>query len=102
MEPTLPAFVLPVGALLPDDRNPGCGYGIFSTGRDDPFVSACLLHDQRYGEHERRPDEGMFSRCEVDTEFLDGMLSIADGDPFLTLRAYTYYGLTRIFGGLLW
>lgn len=88
-------------AGLPDDPLIQCGYGWFSTrhvqkliGMPEPFLSACLIHDQRYGDRKGK-------RREWDRELLRNMLeaSISTWDR---ARAYLFYGTVRLLGGPVW
>ena len=87
---------------LPDDKEPGCGYGLFKTGEDDPLLRACDVHDARYGQHEVGKEFEPYSQARADREFLNNSLRLAGGSKILKARAYIYYGLIRTFGWLVW
>jgi len=80
----------------------GCGYGIFCTGPDDPFISACHLHDYEYMQH--HTGEISDTREQVDERFLRRMLLIAhnQGSSYLVARAYAFYYCVRAVGQPIW
>ena len=102
---------------LPDDTEPGCGYGPLKTSSEDPFMVACERHDEEYGK--RDTGEQKRTRKVVDREFLEHMDAIAEIKCMATqskygrtaasirkvglkARARVYYGLARVFGKLVW
>lgn len=87
-------------ALLPEDECEGCGIGYLGLIETvTPFVPFCLMHDFEYGLKEQGLQKK--TRAQVDREFLDGMLSVAETFRLRAL-AYVYYGLARSLGGLFW
>lgn len=81
------------------DERDICGIGPFSLPNDS-FNSICGWHDRMY----RLKEEGTqtFSRLEVDQRMLRAMLIFAGDSTLRKVKAYTFYGLARLFGGPLW
>lgn len=78
-----------------------CGAGILHTGKDDPFLEACKIHDSKYSvsvgaqsEADRELSSNMWKRVKAEQSFLRRNL--------LAVRATIYDGLVRIFGPILW
>jgi hypothetical protein len=91
--------------LMPFDNKDTCG--LWPLSYDDPdFLSACSVHDASYVNKELRRQT--MSRKEADKWFLRNMLSKVDSESSrlkkVTMRgrAYVYYGLARVVGGLVW
>lgn len=78
-----------------------CGVGFFSTGKDDPFIEACIVHDHTYV---NRPfiEKNGWTREIVDDFFLVIMLNIAGDDPLLTAKAHAYYNVVRSVGWIFY
>lgn len=84
--------------MLPDDPEIGCGYGLFRTkDTNDPFFTPCAYHDFAYG---HKP-KGL-SRKAADKQLLQKCLEVAGDCTALKVRAYLYYGLARVIGGIVW
>ena len=88
-----------------DYKNLYCGVHRLTTGPFDPFVKACETHDEAYMMNEAGTNKA--SRKCVDKEFLRSMLVTAHrykgrAKAILVAKAYTYYGLVRLFGGIVW
>lgn len=86
---------------FPDDPVQQCGYGPASTrllqklvGMPEPFLDACLIHDNRYG-HQTS------TRAAADKELLDNMLA-RSYSLWDKARAYLFYGAVRLLGGPIW
>jgi len=82
-----------------------CGAYIFATKSDSVFTPACRIHDLEYVKNET--GEQNKTRLQIDKEFLQNLLVIANEHSgvrktYLVTRAYMYYGLVRVFGGLVW
>lgn len=77
----------------------GCGDPPF-TVRDRRFIDACSWHDAAYSRGSWH--QFNLSRYRVDRAFLEQMLQIADGQILPTAKAYLYYGIVRVFGGIWW
>ena len=81
-----------------------CGIWPFQTGPDDPFNSACKLHDADFDAHHAGTSDK--TRAEVDGDFLLRMMAIATREPEkrkrtkLIKRAWGYYRIVR--GPLGW
>jgi hypothetical protein len=82
------------------DEKDRCGLWELSTGDNDPFIDACVWHDERYVAKELGKDR--IGRKRVDRQFLTQMLEIAGDSLVLKARAYSYFGIARLFGGPLW
>ncbi len=85
---------------LPHDDRIVCGYWFINTGTKEKLIEACRWHDDAYTEgsfHQKK-----LTRSFVDKWFLDQMLLIAKDDISRQVRAYAFYGISRIFGGLFW
>lgn len=86
---------------MKDDKAEGCGISkIWITSENDHFHRACSWHDSAYLEGSEASK--YLSRKETDHRFLVQMLGIAKNDPMLKAKAYFYYGLVRLFGGVFW
>lgn len=83
-----------------EDPYDGCGVGIASTSKKDPFYESCRWHDATYSDGSIWQDK--YSRETIDKHFLQQMLLIAGDSYGLKMRAYLYYGLARLFGSRLW
>lgn len=84
------------------NEDPHCGCGIskiWATGPDDPFMAACLWHDQAYTQGSKF--QAAMSRLEVDRHFLRAMFAVSDTWA-LRLRARVFYLLARLVGGQYW
>ena len=77
-----------------------CGVYPFETSSKDTFTKACKLHDLAY--IEGSIEQKIFSRKEVDQIFLKQMLELSGESKLKKAKAYTYYGLVRLFGGVFW
>lgn len=60
---------------LPEDKETRCGYGILSTGPNDPMLKACAKHDERFDAHAK--GDNSITLNEANVEFEDDMLTIA-------------------------
>ena len=77
-----------------------CGVWPLCTGLDDPFLPACIWHDQQYVLKEQ--GEQTRSRADVDREFYGRCLDIAGDNRALRLRAYTFWAIVRSIGWMFW
>lgn len=85
---------------VPEDADVCCGISyLWSTGPNDPFISACAWHDLKYSED---PKVRTQTRLEVDQIFLGRMLTIAGRDEELIAKAYMFYSIVRSVGWLWW
>ena len=78
-----------------------CGAGVLHTGKDDPFIEACKLHDSKYSvsegsqsEADRELSSNMWKRVKSEQSFLRRNL--------LAVRATIYERLVQVFGPWLW
>ena len=78
----------------------GCGVGPLTTSKEDIFYPACVWHDKAYTRGSKYQE--YMSRGDVDDIFLSKMLDIAEDNATKTAKAFLYYGLVRIFGGIFW
>lgn len=86
---------------LPDDPQEGCGHStLWLTPESDPFMAACVIHDQAYDKAAADRAEGLAPapRAEVDRAFLESALVLAGSSIWLKCRAYFFYGLVRVVG----
>ncbi len=83
------------------DHESLCGVGIFSTGKDDPFIEACIVHDHMYTQRAFIELHG-WSREIVDNFFLVVMLEIAGDDEALKSKAHAYYNIVRTVGWIFY
>ena len=77
-----------------------CGVYPFQTSSKDTFTKACKSHDLAY--IEGSIEQKIFSRKEVDQIFLKQMLELSGESKLKKIKAYTYYALVRLFGGMFW
>ena len=79
-----------------------CGIGPFTTGPNDPMISACEWHDKAYIANKLHGGEKI--RSIIDREFYCKMKNIASSKKSLSLRfqSVTYYVLARLFGWIPW
>ena len=77
-----------------------CGVYPFQTSSKDTFTKACKFHDLAYIEGSIQ--QKIFSRKEVDQIFLKQMLELSGESKLKKVKAYTYYGLVRVFGWPFW
>lgn len=86
---------------MSEDKEQGCGISkLWMTPREDPFFSSCQMHDGMYTKGS--PIQDLLSRKEADTLFLKHMLNNSRNDWRLKARAYLYYAIVRLIGGLWW
>jgi hypothetical protein len=85
---------------MKEDTKTGCGISTLWFDAYSEFNPACSIHDAEF----RLQEEGFQtkSRKEVDRMFLQIMLSNSKGKPLQVAKAYTYYGIVRLVGGLWW
>jgi hypothetical protein len=82
------------------DEPDRCGYGIFSTNKEDPFHPACVVHDRDYV-------DGTISREEADRRFRLAMWERVEREPrwyrriVLAARAAAYEAAVGIFGPMI-
>lgn len=80
------------------ERSPHrCGPGFFPEWvrrvLSIPFNESCAAHDEAY-------EEGVWPQEDIDSQFLEDMLSQAGRNPFLWLLAHAYYLMARLGGHL--
>lgn len=85
---------------MPSDNKSGCGISWLWFDSYDDYRGACLAHDHAFDMHEGGAP--VATRKEVDNMFLQIMLHEAKGSVKKKLKAYTYYGIVRLVGGLFW
>ena len=86
------------------DTEDRCGIGALSTA-NDPFLPACKRHDHAYITWGDTDGTGANkSRKQIDDELLRDMKIIIKhkGAWWLYPKAYLYYSVARVFGGLFW
>lgn len=95
-------FRTPPDPSMPDPEDMGCGTRtIWETPRGDPFYNACAAHDAAYNAQ----SSGLTnepSSAKADKALLTMMLEATDGGWWYTVRAYTFYGLARVYGMFSW
>lgn len=85
---------------MKDDDYQGCGISrIWATRSDDPFRTACIIHDNAYKSGSWEQEN--LNRAIVDYGLLQNMLMVAN-TPLLKAKAYLFYGLARSLGWLYW
>lgn len=82
------------------DDYDGCGVTPLSTGKKDPFYTACQWHDRAYSNLSWA--ERNLARKATDLHFYRQMLLIAGDNIGLRFRAWIYYRLARLFGSRFW
>lgn len=94
------------GWLIPEDPNPGMGYGPFKISADHPFNRAGLIHDWEFGEsHKGTPDS---TKDETDWDFFWRMALIARAEEDmerrleLTWDIIKLWPIARVGGNLMW
>lgn len=59
------------------------------------FGEACRVHDTDFA-------QGILSMSDANSQFLDRMLTVANGNPVGVVVAYVYYGFVSVFGGFFY
>lgn len=77
-----------------------CGYFVFSTGANDPFIPCCVKHDKEYDLKDK--GKQIYTRKYVDRLFYNCMLNVAGDSRILKIKAKLYYGIARTLGILFW
>lgn len=81
---------------LSDPHFDGCGIStLVYVEETHPFTPACNQHDTGYVLKE-------LSRKQIDKRFFKNMLAIAGNSPALVSTAFLWFGIVRLFGGLVW
>lgn len=94
--------------LLPEDSEPGCGYGPFKWPKSHPFSRACYLHDWEFGEANRLEESSAKTLDEANWDMFNRWLLIAQAEPSLKKRLELAddicrgYPLAKLGGRLLW
>lgn len=86
---------------MPSDNKSGCGIDWLWFDEYDRMKNACQVHDYNYVSNEQ-PEPTVASRKDVDQAFLRVMLAHSQGQPVAVAKAYFYYGIVRLVGGLWW
>lgn len=88
-------------SIFPEDNGPpGCGWGPFKTGKDDPLYDACVWHDNAFD-----PNSWVYKnvpRERIDLQFKLQMKEIAGQSFWKNLRRRVYSGILDVVEPLFW
>lgn len=80
------------------DKTKRCGFLITYTPTE--FKELCQMHDVQY--ELKHAGIQSLTRSEVDRQFYQQMLIKAGNSIRLKITAHIFYGLTKLFGGIIW
>ena len=91
---------------IPEDPEPGCGYGSFKLPLNHPFTIACNLHDFDFGlSHAGEPEK---TKDLTDIELFKrwSMIALGQSEDYERIRLIKdicrYWPLARTVGNLMW
>lgn len=95
-----------LGWAVPEDPEPGCGYGPFKLPMEHEFTRACNLHDYDFGlSHAGEPEK---TKDLVDIELFKrwSMMALAQPNNDEKIRLIKdvckYWPIARVGGSLMW
>lgn len=94
------------GWMFPEDKDNGCGYGIFKLPEDHPFSRGCNLHDSDYALAHEGLAEKTKDIVDWDLFWRWTLLTRAEQDPARRIQLCydicKYWPLAQIGGNLMW
>lgn len=94
--------------LLPEDSEPGCGYGPFKWPADHPFTRGCFLHDYDFEQAHIEGKSSKKSLEQANWDMFKRWFWITQAEPDLTERLRLVddmcrgYPLAKFGGKFLW
>lgn len=94
--------------LVPEDPNPGCGYGPFKLPLGHPFTRGCNLHDYDFGEAHELGEKAEHTKDQTDSNLAYRWMLIARAEPDPAMQCELirdicrYWPLARTVGTLMW